>query len=465
MEKTSRGSPEYKIENLKDKTAIHCPVESEYKQVLQLLEKANHRWGSGSKMTEKQYYWQDRQEKMAIGFLSNSWRQGDIGYYKGDGMYNVITAQEFIASNTPDIQREYNVGDYIVVLKKGTNNVGNKPVDKLFRIGSITTSTITETGKWLHEEERDRGNGICPSYVRHATESEIATITGVQDSWKSGDVLPVEWLDKQNIYDGAEGKLYKVSTFSTDNSRYIEYTNSSGWGRISNTGNLWLSPKQNYPIYSGNVKVEGKYKVGDWIIGEGCYLPTMPCTVERVDGNQVHYIYACDKTKNHSAAKYIRHCRPDEIPQPIPELVNDGINLIGWNIGDELYHRSDDSHIWIMELDGKGGIQSRQTKYGQIDRENVKTVNDLISSGEWKIKSSKAVTNQQLNKPTKTNNYVNEEHICSRSRYTGKAVNLQSDHQAVKRGQARTGYSVCDRGQPGQTQRGYQGHGKAISTM
>lgn len=39
MEKTSRGSPEYRIENLKDRTAIHCPVESEYKQVLHCWKK------------------------------------------------------------------------------------------------------------------------------------------------------------------------------------------------------------------------------------------------------------------------------------------------------------------------------------------------------------------------------------------------------------------------------------------
>lgn len=74
--------------------------------------------------------------------------------------------------------------------------------------------------------------------------------------------------------------------------------------------------------------------------------------------------------------------------QQQPVVSTPSLGNIGWQIGDIIHHNTDEDHTWVIESDGKGGIQSRVHNTGGIDKESVADVNHLISTGIWIVKRS-----------------------------------------------------------------------------
>jgi hypothetical protein len=350
----------------------------------------------------------------------------------------IITAEEpdVIAANT-----EYKVGDWVTIVREDEckpigvwyDNQSSYRVGESFCVNEIRPAN---TGcQWLYPKGQ---GGVESALVRKATSEEIAKAQGIVE-WQVGDVIPQNWLLKQQVYwsPAKNDKMEKwIKGLSGKNDRTITRVTAEGYGQISETATCYLGPKSQYKDYPGNQRSipEQIIEVGDIVELISTETGGEWFDADCIEIGEQGKVIAINSHNNNTVdVKISRSSKTFTIykadlkvvskaSEPtVPVTVEDAYS---WQVGDVFRHRSDsaDRKGWAIISCGNNNYQA-QCIGDKVPNSHIyskKDIDGYITSGPWiKISNQTQINNQSISSQIKIKSNVNTE---QKVRYTGSIV-------------------------------------------
>ena len=215
----------------------------------------------------------------------------------------------------------------------------------------------------------------------------------VKEMWKVGDILPSEWLNSVEDFRTYKGKSRGSGNKYYSSHRVVEQV-KEGWALISETNDLWLAPKDQYPTYLTESTVKENIVSIGWKPGDSW------------------------RHKNN-----------------------------GCGLSISVHPKDGDSNMYFIDY-GKDGTAWR----------TVEEINRFVREGKWIINPDQKSKQEQksqtiINKQTKTKQNekgnsisITEQCIVINSNYinckTSNATYVPGDEERITKGQRRQGSTV-----------------------
>lgn len=234
--------PRYHIDNVMDQNiAISCPTIELWDAVIKLI--------PNNRLTSSKWEIYEKAGN-AININKAGGSHCHISWYKEE-RYLIITAEEFLRDNGVAVPQP----KWSIVT---TDGVTVYEGDKVWWVNpdGKTLHGGMNGNEWLtalpgNERAVEAGYKVFSTYeaAEKYRQEQLEPPSTEKEMWKVGDILPSEWLDSGiEDYRSYKGKSRGTSKKYYIGHRCVEQVRE-GWALISDTADIWLAPKDQYPTY------------------------------------------------------------------------------------------------------------------------------------------------------------------------------------------------------------------------